>query len=72
MLHAAAESDAVPGQKRQLSGAMGKPLEGGETVDRRKFADRVHLHMDIERREAGGTIIEVGDPITELLADVVE
>ena len=67
-----AESDAVAGKKRQLSGAMGKPFKSGKAVKRGHLADRVHLRMDVERRQSRCTFVEVGDAVTELLADVIE
>ena len=56
VLEAALHRDAVSGQKRQLRGAMSKLLQRGESIDRRDFADGVHLCVNVERRQASGTL----------------
>jgi hypothetical protein len=72
MFEAAPNRDPVAGQERQLRRAMRKLFQCGEAVDRRDFADGVHLGVDIERRKAGGALAELCDPLAELLPDVAE
>ena len=70
MLEAALHSDTMAGQQRELRRAVRQAFERGKAVDRRDLADRVHLRVDVERRQARGTLVEIGDALAELLADV--
>ena len=66
MFEAALNRDPVTRQERKLRGAMRKFFQDGETVDRGDFPDGVHLGMDIERRKAGGALVELRDALAEL------
>jgi hypothetical protein len=72
MFKAALQGDPVARKQCKLGRAMGEALKGGKAVDRCKFADRVHLFVDVERRQASGSLVEVGNSVAELLSDMVE
>jgi hypothetical protein len=72
VFEAALDRDPVPGQERQLRGAMRKLFQGGEAVDRGDLADGVHLRVYIERRETGSALAELGDPLAEQRPDVAQ
>ena len=72
VLETALKSDSMARQKRKLRGTMGKAFERCQAVDRGNLTDRVHLFMDVERRKPRGSLVKVGDAITELLADLIE
>ncbi len=51
---------------------MGKRFERGQPVRRSDGADRVHLRVDVERRQPRRAPVEFGDALAELSPDLVE
>jgi len=47
-------------------------FQSREAVDCRDLADRVHLLMDVQRRQPRRPLTDIGDAVAELLADVIE
>ena len=70
MFEAALNRSPVARQKRELRGAMSEAFQRRESVDRRDFANCVHLRMNIERREARGPRGQVGNSLAQLLPNV--
>ena len=72
MLEAGLGGDPVTREQSQLRGAIGEALERRHSVDRRDLANGVHLGVDVERRQPGGASVKVGNPVTQLPANLVE
>lgn len=66
MFEAGSGGDAVAGQERHLRRALGETFQRGHAVDGRHLADFVHAPIDVERREASGGALNVGDALAEL------
>jgi hypothetical protein len=67
MFEAAARCDPVPGQQRELRGAVHQRFESVETVVGGDLPDGVHPGMDVERRQALGAAAEIGDSLADLV-----
>ena len=72
MLETVLGRDAVTRKQSQLRGAAGEPFERGHAVDRRGFADRIHLRVDVERGELSGASMQVGDLLAKLAAYLLD
>ena len=59
--------DAVAGQKRQLRRAVHQGFERVEPIVGRDLADRIHLRVNIEGREAFGAVCELGEAFADLV-----
>jgi len=69
MFKAAASRHPVAGKERQLRRAVHEPFERIETVGCGNLADRIHSRVDIERREALATALDLGDALPDLVPD---
>ena len=72
MFEAALEGYAVAWEKRELRGAVRQAFKRSKAVHRRDLTNRVHLLMDVERRQPRGPLVDVGDAVAELLAHMIE
>ncbi len=72
MFEAALHRYPVAGKQRKLGRAVRQAFQSGQPIDRRHLADGVHLGVNVERRQAGGTLVEVGDALAELCPDIAE
>src|SRR5215210_4676293 len=69
MLEAGGEGDAVTRKKRNLRGTACQAFERGEPVVGGELADRIHLGMQIERREARPGLADLGNAKPDLCPD---
>jgi hypothetical protein len=72
MLEAALDGHAMAGKQGELGRPVRQAFQSGKPVDRRYLADGVHLGVNVERRQAGGTRVEIGNALTELRPNVAE
>jgi hypothetical protein len=66
MLEAAASCDPMAGQQGQLRGTVHQAFQCIEPIVGRDPADGVHPDMDIERGEAFGAMLNLGDAFADL------
>jgi len=66
MFEAGRGGDAMARQQRQLRRALRQTLKGGHAVGCSDFANFVHTLIDVERRQAGGGALDIGDAFAQL------
>lgn len=66
MLEARAHRDAVPGQQRPLSRAAGQTFECDHAMFDGELTDRIHMSIEIERRQARPALLNLGDAQPDL------
>lgn len=72
MFEATLDRDTMAGEQSELRRAMRQAFEGGQSIDCRDLANRIHLSMNVERGQAGSALVEVGNTFTELCSNVTE
>ena len=72
MFEAALDGHAMTWKQRQLRRSMRQAFQSGQPVDCRDLADGVHLRVNIERRQARCTLVQVGNSLPELCSNVAE
>lgn len=69
MFEAGRSSNAMAGQQSELGRTLGEAFERGHAVGRRHFTDFIHALVNVERRQARGSALDVGDALAQLPAD---